>query len=87
MFVIVLLPLLISAVASSPINTDDDATKVNYATAVDISAATSTQTFSCLKAAGYKAVFVRVYTSNGNVDPNGPPNLLNANSGKCELIL
>uniref|UniRef100_A0A914VU31 Lysozyme n=1 Tax=Plectus sambesii TaxID=2011161 RepID=A0A914VU31_9BILA len=76
----VLVSFLLCAAASTPIATNDDSTKVTFVFAVDISAAISTATFSCLKTAGYQTAFVRVYTKKGSPDPNGATNLHNANT-------
>eukprot|EP00981_Chlorochromonas_danica_P014183 scaffold7537_cov179-Ochromonas_danica.AAC.4 len=48
---------------------------------VDVSQATSTSSFSCLKSNGYSFAIVRVYRSSGSVDPNGPSSINNAWNG------
>jgi hypothetical protein len=82
MFFAALVSVLIATVISVPIESKNDSPKVNFALGVDVNVPTSTQTFNCLKTAGYQTAFVRIYKSDGSYDLNGPPNLLNANSGQ-----
>lgn len=48
---------------------------------VDVSQPTSTSSFQCLKNSGYSFAVVRVYQSNGKVDPNGAQTIKNAWAG------
>lgn len=48
---------------------------------VDVSQATSVSSFQCLKSSGYSFAIVRVYQSNGKVDPNGATTISNAWAG------
>ena len=61
-----------------------------FARGLDVSQATSTNTFLCYRNNGYSTAFIRIYMPDGygQVDPNGPTNMLNANSGiECCLEL
>jgi len=74
---LLLLALFVGASVAVPVE------KITYANAVDVSAATSTSTFSCYKQSNYMTAFIRVYqpANGGSVDPNGPANVQNAISG------
>lgn len=48
---------------------------------VDVSQATSSSSFSCMKSNGYSFAIVRVYQSSGHTDPNGPTTIANAWAG------
>lgn len=48
---------------------------------VDVSQATSSSSFSCMKSNGYSFAIIRVYQSSGKNDPNGPTTIANAWAG------
>ena len=57
-------------------------TTVSFATyGLDVSQSTSVSSFQCLKSNSYSFAIVRVYQSNGVVDPNGAQTIANAWSG------
>ncbi|EAL69983.1 glycoside hydrolase family 25 protein [Dictyostelium discoideum AX4] len=53
---------------------------------VDISSASTIESFTCLKSAGYDFAIIRAYESLGQVDPNGPHSVYNARDAGIEYV-
>lgn len=76
----IIIPFLAVLIQSAPL-INNSSSKIIYGNAVDITLGTAVSTFNCYKSNNVQTVFVRVYTSSGQIDSNGPVNVQNAFNG------
>lgn len=79
--------MLVSAVLAAPAK-EGESSKIVYASAVDITALTSSSIFSCFRNQNFRTAFVQIYQPSGGGMPNyyGPSNVQNAFNGKSRFI-
>lgn len=81
----VLLLITVTALNAEIDHQSNDASKIIYANAVDISTLMTQAAFTCYKSNNVQAAFIRVYMPTGAVDTNGPTNIQRATSANLGI--